>query len=325
MSTAARVCTAGLDLGGLRRNLVTMIDSSVKELPLNHPVLLDNVTCWYCGRNFDEPGLVRTAEHAIARRFVPKGTLDAQWNLIGWACDKCNGQKADLENDLSAISMQPDGLGRYPESDDGLKSEAERKAKNSFSRRTRRSVKDSAEKITVRAPLAAGVEFEFVATTRPQADSHRIYELARLQVMAFFYWLTFDDKTRRGHFWRGGFSPVYDTIRSDWGNPLMRSFMDAVVGWEPRLIAITARGFYKVDIRKHPDAECWSWALEWNKQHRVIGFFGGRSAAEAVAKGLATPQLVSIAEGPNSFVRYHQETPLTESDDKLFHWDSDTR
>lgn len=304
---------------------MTMLDPPVKEFRPNRPLLLDNVTCWYCGRLFNDRGLLRTAEHAIARRFVPRGKLDGQWNLIGWACGECNGRKADLENDISAISMQPDALGRYPDNDHELKSEAERKARNSFSRRTRRLVKDSAEKIAARAPLAPGVEFEFEATARPQANSDRVHELARLQLMAFFYWLTFDEKTGRGGFWRGGFFPIYDTVRSDWGNPLVRSFMDSVIGWEPRLIAITAEGFYKVAIRRHPEAECWSWALEWNKQHRIIGFFGERSAAEAIAKSLSSLPLISLAEGPDSFVRYHQETPLADGDDKLFYWDPNIR
>jgi hypothetical protein len=46
-------------------------------------------------------------------KFVPKGTLENQWNLILNACRNCNGRKADLENDISAITMQPDVLGKH--------------------------------------------------------------------------------------------------------------------------------------------------------------------------------------------------------------------
>jgi hypothetical protein len=185
-----------------------MPDSEITELRPDSPFLLDNVTCWYCGRHFDEPGVVRTREHTIARRFVPRGMLDRQWNLIGWACSECNGRKADLENDLSAISMQPDAFGRYADTDDGLKAEAARKAINSFSRRTRKPVNESAENFVLKASFAPGADFEFTATSAPQASPERVYELARMQLMAFFYFLTFQKSTGRGGFWRGGFFPI---------------------------------------------------------------------------------------------------------------------
>ena len=41
----------------------------------------------------------------IGRRFVPKGKLNNQWNLIVRVCIKCNNKKSDLEDDISAISM----------------------------------------------------------------------------------------------------------------------------------------------------------------------------------------------------------------------------
>lgn len=299
-----------------------MIEESLKELRAELPIRLDNMTCPYCGSRFDEPGLVRCKEHAIGRNFVPRGKLNRQWNLILWACARCNGRKAELENDLSAISMQPDAVGRHADSDELLISEAARKAEKSFSHRSGKPVKHSYEKITVRGLFATGVEFEFKATAAPQANSERVYELARLQVMGFFYWLTFDGNTRTGRFWRGGFFPIMDTVRSDWGNPAMRGFMDAVVAWEPRVLAIGADGFFKIAIRRHPAAECWSWALEWNKKHRIIGFFGDRAAAEEIVGGFPGLELQSIAEGPDSFVRYHQETALPDEKDRLFYWQS---
>lgn len=302
-----------------------MSDSQIDVLRPDLPIRLNNVTCWYCGRHFDGTRVVRTTEHTIARRFVPLGKLARQWNLIGWACSECNGHKADMENDLSAISMQPDASGRYADTDDTLKADAERKAIKCYSRWTRKRVKDSAEKFTIRAPFAPGVSFKFTATSAPQASSERVYELARMQLMAFFYFLTFDKNTGRGGFWRGGFFPIYDTVRSDWGNTLMRGFMDAVVVWEPRLLAIGADGYFKAAIRRHPEAECWCCALEWNKKHRVIGFFGDQAAAETVAKDLPRIRSKTIIEGPDSFVRFHQETALEESDDRLFVWSATDR
>lgn len=299
-----------------------MLDNSLKEHRPDSPILLNNVTCPYCGSRFGKGEVVRTREHVIGRNFVPRGKLDRQWNLILWACKRCNGHKADLENDLSAISMQPDAGGKHANSDLTLMSEAARKAEKSFSRLTGKPVKASHEKLTFKVPFAPGVAFEFNFTAAPQADSQGVYDLARLQLMGFFYWITFDRSTQKGSFWLAGFFPVFDTVRSDWGNAIMRAFMDAVVGWEPRVLAIGADEFFKIAIRRYPVAECWSWALEWNKKHRVIGFFGDRAAAENIARGFPRLKVQSIAEGPDSFVQYHVETALPDEEDRLFYWES---
>jgi len=299
-----------------------MLDNSLKHLRPASPIVLNNVTCPYCGRFFGDGGVVRNKEHVIGRNFVPRGKLNRQWNLIVWACEPCNGRKADLENDLSAISMQPDAVGKYADSDQTLISEALRKAEKTFSRRTGKPVKVSQEKLTLKMPFASGVSFEFEFTSSPQANSERVYELARLQLMGFFYWITFDEKIRKGGFWVGGFFPVFETVRSDWGNGIMRGFMNAGVGWEPRVLAIGADGFFKIVIRRHPTADCWSWALEWNKKHRVVGFFGDRRAAEEIVRGFPRLEMQSMAEGPDNFLRYHREIALPDDEDKLFYWES---
>jgi len=296
-----------------------MLDETLKEHPPHLPLLLDNETCVYCGVLLDDA--TRSKEHVIARRFVPKGKLNRQWNLILWACKPCNARKADLENDLSAISMQPDAGGMLAESDETLAAESRRKAANATSRRTGKPVKDSAERIVIKAPFAPGLEFTFDLTAPPQADSERIFALARLQVMAFFYFITFNHTTKRGSFWREGFHPVMEAKRADWGNPVHRAFMNAVVTWEPRILAIGADTFFKIVIRKHPVADCWSWALEWNRQYRIVGFCGDRAAAEAVAQNFPRLEAQTIVQGPSEYVRYRLETPLADADDLLFHWE----
>jgi hypothetical protein len=54
-----------------------------------------------------------TDEHVIGRRFVPKNTMFGQWNVILRACRECNTAKSELENDISAITMQPDASGQF--------------------------------------------------------------------------------------------------------------------------------------------------------------------------------------------------------------------
>jgi hypothetical protein len=296
-----------------------MLDETLKEHPTHLPIRLDNETCVYCGAVLDD--ISRSKEHVIARNFVPKGKLNQQWNLIVLACKTCNGLKADLENDISAISMQPSVFGAFAESDQTLESEARRKAANAISRRTGKPIKDSAEHLVIKWVLAPGIEFTFDMHGPPQADSERIFALARMQVMAFFYFITFNPATKRGQCWRGVFYPVMEVMRGDWGNPVLRDFMKAVVEWEPRVLAVGADTFFKIVIRKHPSADCWSWALEWNRQYRIIGFCGNQLAAEAVVRTFTQLETHTVAQGPNEFVRYRLDVPLADDDDLLFHWE----
>ena len=57
-----------------------MLTNELTELSVEKPILLDNITCVYCGNELT-PQTV-TKEHVVGRRFVPKGSLNQQWNLI---------------------------------------------------------------------------------------------------------------------------------------------------------------------------------------------------------------------------------------------------
>jgi len=178
--------------------------------------------------------------------------------------------------------MQPDLTGEFGHDDEEVASEAERKANRSVSRRTRKPVKDSKENLSLKMKMAPGCEITFELISPPQIDRERAFELARLHVIAFFYMVTFDPSSGRGGYWPGGFFSVLEAGHRDWGNAVHRAFMDAVYGWEPRVLAVTADGFFKIAIRRRPSADCWSWAVEWNRQYRVVGFCGDRAAAESV-------------------------------------------
>ncbi len=294
---------------------------ALSALPDNRVIRLHNVTCVYCGQEMTSE--TTTREHVIGRRFVPTGKLQGYWNLIVNACRTCNGTKSDLEDDISAITMQPDVFGRYGHEDQAAAAHGQRKAENSYSRRTKRLVKNSREEMTINGSFGTGVSMTFKFTGPPQAEQQRVFDLARYQVMGFFYWITFNKETKRGHFWRGGFYPVLETNRSDWGNPVHRAFADAVVEWEPRVLAFNADRFYKIALRKHPSATCWSWALEWNHAMRVIGFCGDKDAMQAVTAGFPRLKADTVSQGPNRALAYRIETPLPEGEDKLFNWHVD--
>ena len=122
-----------------------------------------------------------------------------------------------------------------------LIAEAKRKAERSKSRRTNRLVRDSSETIAVEYEIAPGVFLSGTLTAPPQLDETRVAELARMQMMAFFYVATYRAEERRGYFWRGPFNLADVRRRADWGNARMRAFMDSVVTWEPRILAISRR------------------------------------------------------------------------------------
>jgi hypothetical protein len=272
----------------------------------------------YCGALLTPLSI--TKDHVIGRRFVPKGKLDGQWNLIVRACKDCNVKKSDLEDDISAISMQADAWGNFSADDDTLKREAARKGNNSISRRSGRPVKESKEEIEVKIPFSSAAEFTFNFTSPPQIESERMYGLARMQVRAFFYWVTFNWETKRGGFWLGSFFPILETPRSDWGNPVHRSFMGAVANWEPRVLARGADGFYKIVIRRHPAAACWAWAIEWNQNYRVVGFFGQEESARIVANSFPLIEEEPLIQGGSYHLRYRVEEALEPEADSMFEW-----
>lgn len=286
-------------------------------LPANRVIVLKNETCVYCGRQHTPE--TRTKEHVIGRRFVPRGALDGWWNLIAFACRVCNGKKSDLEDDLSALTMQPTPLGAHPVDDDRLRAESSRKGR-SVSRRTGKPVAASRETIEVKMPFGPGVNFTFTLVAAPQVDPQRAFELARLQLMGFFYFLTYNKEDGRGFFWPHTFSPFASALRSDWGNAHFVAFADAVKEWEPRLVGTTADGYFAVAIRRHPSAETWSWALEWNMGYRLIGFFGEREPAQAIVDAFPPLPMQAGHEDANGGWRVRTEVALEESEDQLFSW-----
>lgn len=293
------------------------LSTELQEYPATKITRLNNTTCPYCGIDLTPES--RTEEHVIGRRFVPKGALENQWNLILWACGPCNVRKSDLEDDLSAISMR---LGSYfaPEAvGDRTGRDAVRKGK-SISRRTKKPVSDSNETFRINVPFGPGAEFKFNFTAPPQADSERVLALARMQLMGFFYWVTFNPNTSRGRFWRSGCYLLLEASRNDWGNEVHQAFMRSVVDWEPRVLAVTASGHFGVVIRKHPSADCWSWGLEWNRGLRAVGFFGERPPVDALVADFPRLDITKATTGPDSWMGFRLETTLKPEDDGLFQW-----
>jgi len=284
------------------------------DQPVNRAILLKNATCPYCGETLGPDAWNR--EHVVGRGFVPKGTLDGYWNLILRACKRCNSAKSDLEDDLSALSMQPSLLMGFPRDDGRLRSEAARKAR-SKSRTTQRPVGNSAERLSLGAQLGPGARATFGLVAPPQIDLQRADELALMHVQAFFYWASYDPIKRSGQRCPGVWTPLDFVFRTDWGNPIQKAFMARIQDWCTVVAASTAQGYFKIAIRRRPDRACWSWALEWNENVRLVGFVGEDVAIQEEVAELPGPRLGRLAVSDGS-VLFRLEQRLDAADDLLF-------
>lgn len=284
----------------------------VTHLLNNKATRLRNLTCAYCGVAND-PANPLTDEHVIGRRFVPKGSLASGWCLIVRACERCNNAKADLEDDISAITLLP-RLGDVHE-DAELAAIASRKAKGSLSRRTKKAVADSYEENEIKGRFGPNVKMNFGMVAPPQLDPERARRLAHLHLQGFFYLVTYDEERRSGGFIPGEIGWLNEASREDWGNPIQQGFAALVRDWPVRVEGAGASGFFKIAIRRDPTgAEVWSFALEWNKNLRLIGFFGDLSIAQAFVDAIPPLQWQRI----DANRRMRREIPLKPDDDVLF-------
>lgn len=290
------------------------------ELDARTALLLANSTCVYCGTILSPEN--HTKEHVIGRRFVPKGTLDKHWNLIVNACARCNRIKSDLEDDLSAVTLHADAFGRSPSDDPRVIGDARRKAAGSVSRRTNKLIKDSRETFSVTAPMSAGLTLSARFTAPPQPDGERAFRLARMHLCAFFYLVTYNATRRCGYWWPGDYMMLNAAPRTDWGNVWQQGFAKAVIAWEPRLLLhISPDSFFSAVLRKHPTDACWSWALEWNRNYRLLGFLGDSKVASALVEGFQPPQSHLVYRDEKRTVVFRREITLEEADDLLFVYD----
>jgi hypothetical protein len=73
-----------------------------------------------------------------------------------------------------------------------------------------------------------------------------------------------------------------------------------------------------VIVRRHPTAACWSWALEWNHNARIVGFVGESTTIQELVDQLTPPEqsVMRPSDGTTRGVR--EEIPLAEESDILF-------
>jgi hypothetical protein len=240
--------------------------------------------------------------------------LDGEWNLILRACGKCNQSKAALEDRVSAASMHAPFLAIPDDRDDRLRQHARRKAQGSSGLRPDRGP----QRLKLEGQLMPGVTMAVDLVAPPALDTVDVSGLAQFHTAAFFYLITYDSVSRRGWRWPGEFRVVNWSTRSDWGNAVQTTFASVVGGWLARFVAGTAKGYFQAAIRRDPWAECWSWALEWNGNYRVIGFCGDQGAIDSHFSRLPLLETSVFDESTGGQVHLRIERPLASGDNRLF-------
>lgn len=292
-----------------------------------------NVQCPYCGRLLDEgPETQRTEDHVVGRKFVPKGYLENEWNLIVDSCEDCNRQKGRLESGISCMSHMSFGSG--PEYGDDVVKDVRRKlgTKDPGTGRIRgathpstgKPVADSFGEHKLTGKLGpATMTFSLIS---PPQDGEKEAELAGFQVQAFFYLISNynpDDpaksraysKTETRYLATDLIQPIFVLRRSGFGHEVAMELTRRTLGWEQVCWIPTARGHFKAIMRRAEDA--YFWAVEWNKNARVIGLIRKKDQPCAVLGGLA--ELAGATSKPLSGEwRYRKEIALPEDQDILF-------
>lgn len=295
-----------------------MNERIIHTLPPRRLIRLKNRTCAYCGAPFGKM-LARTDEHVIGRNFVPKGNLAGVWNLVVFACKKCNEEKSNLENDISVISMFSSLRLSSDQIDPLISSEIGRKASGAISRRTGKPVVNSEENVRLSGQFGgAKISINFVAP--PQIDDARICELARFHVQGFFHQMTFDWSSRTGLFLTGDFHYWSSAPCSDWGNHKLRWFSESVLDWLPCLRADGADGYFRIHLRRHKDLAVMSWALEWNKGMRIVGFVGATEAIEHAISSCPMRPAGIVHDHGNERLVFREHVALADEQDSLFSW-----
>lgn len=273
--------------------------------------------CAYCGVLF-RVEIASTIDHVVGRKFVPKGQLAGQWNLLLNACRECNGDKADLEDDISVISMMSGMNLRIP-TDPLIIAEIKRKSGRAVSRRTGKVVARSRETLVIDSK-AAGRMMSLRFNGPPQIDYHRIERLAWYHVQAFVFFIGYNKKLRTGRYIVEGFQLVTWAGESNWGNVEMRWFENLTTSWRSILRADAAGGYFRIVLRQIDNEDLWSWALEWNKSLRVVGFFGNRQKVEEVTKAIPRAAPVFTHTEGNEKIVCREEIRLPKDEDFLFDW-----
>ncbi len=270
-----------------------------------------NACCIYCGAYLRGPHPPESdKEHLIARRFVPKDTLNAQpFNFIFRACRPCNARKAVAERHVSSVTLF-NSPSRFEDVRTNIA--ALRKGEGDFHPKMKGVlIKDAHKDLSVAYSFGpASMRFGMVAP--PQLDQNLAGEVAFSHIQGLFALVCTEDyrDPQKMRLLPEDQFNWYDWYTyNDWGNPQATEIADRVRNWECLANINSADGYFKA-IMRYSD-EGWFWALEWNRQLRLFGGING--SRMKLFEGLPNEEWIPTPKG-----RMRQQVPLDPKDDRLF-------
>jgi hypothetical protein len=283
----------------------------------DRPVTLPGRRCAYCGCDLQRR--TTTRDHVVARKFVPEGTLATGFHLQVKACHSCNGKKAQLEDDISLITMLPNTAGKLVRDDERLTKTVARKARGAVSPATRRLAAESYNRVKASYRLGGGVSLTYEGLAMPTLDDQRVARLAFYHVQGFCHFRSFDSARGHGRWLEpANFLMLGQLTEADWGNPRLRYFTNETARWERVCLTVLADGYFRHAMFKRPGAELWAWALEWNARLRIFGLYGDEGERAAFESSLPTvPLALMVGDQVNGFA-LRVDTPLNDDEDVLF-------
>ncbi len=277
-----------------------------------------NQYCPYCGVFVGLGSEVPSdKEHLIARRFVPKGSLEGgAFNFIFRSCKVCNNRKASAERHVSSVTLY-NSPGRAE--DARVDEIARRKASQDFHPDKKGvRIEDASDRHSTAFQIGPmSVRFGFVSPPRLNDDEARV--LACCHVKALFALLTTSDcrvkeacrivpATQVHFFGRYG--------HGDWGNARLAAITHRVQSWPCYGNIATANGYFRAILRR--DDKWWFWALEWNRSVRVIGAIASENEVPDIFRDLPKLKWMALPDGSG---RMREETPLGDVPDTVFQSD----
>lgn len=270
-----------------------------------------NACCIYCGTFLQRPNPPESdKEHLIARNFVPTGTMDGQpFNFLFRACRPCNARKASAERHVSSITLF-NSPGRIDNT--RVNEVAIRKGKGDFHPKKKGVLIQDAHEHTSLTTAIGPMSLKFRMIAPPQLDNDQVGEVAFSHIQGLFALICSKDyldplKMRllpQDQFtWYGSYT------HNDWGNPQVIEIANRVRDWDCLANIESAQGYFKAIMRC--SNEGWFWALEWNRQLRLLGSIG--RARMKLFEGLPSEGWIPTPTG-----RMRQNVPLDTKDDCLF-------
>jgi hypothetical protein len=145
-------------------------------------------------------------------------------------------------------------------------------------------------------------------------------------MFAALHTFLFDSATNDAAGVPGTIMLVAECWRGDWGNRRTSAYQTSTSQWLTSIVVPeTAQGFFRAAIRRRPSLPpVWSWALEWNRAYRTMGFLGNdpdelRTLADALPN-IEWDHQWQTQDPVHGRIesRARTETQILESEDTLF-------